>query len=111
MALQGLIAVIPGLVCIAFTKSSLGLYVGLTFLALGSAMVIPCMTALVSLLAPSNAQGRVLGIFRSLGALARVIGPLAASLLYWHYGSTVPYLLGALLLMIPFFLIKAIPNS
>ncbi|MEK6624868.1 MAG: MFS transporter, partial [Bdellovibrionota bacterium] len=111
MALQGLIAVIPGLVCIALMKSSLGLYVGLTFLAFGSAMVIPCMTALVSLLAPSNAQGRVLGIFRSLGALARVIGPLTASLIYWHYGSTVPYLLGALVLIIPFLLIKAIPNS
>ncbi|MBI2520940.1 MAG: ferrochelatase [Bdellovibrio sp.] len=111
MVLQGLLAVIPGLVCIAFTKSSLGLYFGLAFLALGSAMVIPCMTALVSLLAPPSAQGSVLGIFRSLGALARVVGPFIASLIYWHYGSTVPYLLGALVLVIPFWLVKAIPNS
>jgi len=111
MALQGLVSVIPGLICIAFTKSSFGLYVGLTFLAIGSAMVIPCMTALVSLLAPANAQGSVMGIFRSLGALARVIGPLMASLIYWHYGSTIPYLLGALLLIIPFLLVRAIPNS
>ncbi len=110
MAMQGLVAIIPGLVCIAYANSSWMLYLGLTFLGIGSSLIIPCITALVSLLAPGNAQGQVLGVFRSLGALARVVGPLLASVIYWHYGSTVPYLVGAAFILIPLMLVGMVPD-
>ena len=74
MALQGLVSIIPGLVIIAYAYSSWMLYLGLFFLAIGSSLVIPTMTSLVSLYTPSTEQGRSIGIFRSLGGLARVIG-------------------------------------
>src|SRR5690606_6324464 len=83
MALRGLMSIIPGLIIIAFTESYFVLYLGLFFLALGSAMVIPTLTSLVSLFTDQSEQGKVLGIFRSLGALGRVVGPVLASLLYW----------------------------
>ncbi|MDA9793117.1 ferrochelatase [Bacteriovoracaceae bacterium] len=108
MAIQGFLSVIPGLVIIGFCNSTLTLYLGLLFLAVGSAMAIPTLTSLISLHAPESEQGRALGIFRSLGSLGRVIGPISASLVYWKYGSTVPYLAGALSMLIPVLVLKMV---
>lgn len=73
-------------------------------------MVIPCLTSLVSLYTPSEYQGRSVGIFRSLGALARVIGPILASILYWKQGSSAPYFIGAVFLIIPLLMIARLPK-
>ncbi|MFZ4714826.1 MAG: ferrochelatase [Bacteriovoracaceae bacterium] len=110
MAKQGLMVIIPGLILIAFTQNSFMLYAGLGFLAIGSAMVIPCQTSAVSIYAPSEVQGHVIGVFRSLGSLARVIGPILASLIYWKLGGTYPYLLGAAFLLIPIWMITKLPE-
>ncbi len=110
MALQGLTLIAPGLVLIAFTKVAWMLYLGLFFLALGSAMVIPCMTTLVSLYSPKTMQGQSLGIFRSLGSLGRVIGPVYASLVYWRFGSIAAYISGALLVFLPVTILSRLPE-
>jgi MFS family permease len=110
MALRGLSLIAPGLVLIAFTKMPWMLYAGLFFLAVGSAMVIPCMTSLVSLYSPKNMQGQSLGIFRSLGSLGRVIGPVYASLIYWRYGSVVAYISGAFLVFLPVSILSRLPE-
>ncbi len=113
VALMGLICLIPGLVAIGFAESSLLLYVGLFFLATGSSMAIPCLTSLVSLYTPAEQQGHSIGIFRSLGALARVIGPIIASIIYWKYGSSSPYFLGSAFLILPIILVSLLkkPNE
>lgn len=110
MALIGLVLLMPGLVCIGAAESSWMLYFGLFFLSVGSAMVIPCLTSLVSLYTPAEQQGRSIGIFRSLGALARVIGPIAASLIYWSHGAASPYYLGAVFLVLPIALLFTLPK-
>jgi len=111
MAVQGMISIIPGLLLIAFSTSGLGLYFGLFFLAVGSAMAIPTLTSLVSLYTPSSEQGHSLGIFRSLGSLGRVFGPVLASLIYWKYGSAYPYVLGSICLIFPILIISKLPAS
>ena len=108
MSLQGMVLLIPGLIAIGMAQNGYILYLGLALLAIGSSMVIPCLTSLVSIYTPSEYQGRSIGIFRSLGALARVIGPILASITYWRYGSSVPYIAGALLLIIPFIMISSL---
>lgn len=110
MSFQGLIAIVPGLIILAFAKAGWMLYAGLFFLSLGSAMIIPCLTSLASFYSPSHMQGQALGIFRSLGALGRVIGPVYASLVYWKFGSVNAYLIGAVLIVIPAFLVKRLPE-
>jgi MFS family permease len=110
MAFQGLTLLIPGLLLIGFAKGSLLLYTGLFFLAMGSAMSIPTLTSLVSLYTPKDLQGKSLGIFRSLGSLGRVIGPLTASVIYWKYGATYPYVIGAIFLIIPIIMVKMLPE-
>lgn len=110
MALMGLVLLIPGLLLISMAYSSWPLYAGLFFLSVGSAMIVPCLTALVSLYTPSQQQGQSLGVFRSLGALGRVFGPILASMIYWRYGSSTPYLLGSAFLLIPILLVASLPR-
>lgn len=110
MSLYGLVSIIPGLLLIAWAHSSWMLYAGLIFLAIGSAMVIPCLTSLVSMYSPSNVQGQSIGIFRSLGALARVVGPVMASIIYWRSGAATPYFIGAIFLVIPILLVATLPQ-
>lgn len=109
MSMQGLISIIPGLLILAWANSGWLLYLGLFFLALGSAMIIPCLTSLVSFYTPSHMQGQSLGIFRSLGALGRVLGPIYASLIYWKFGSANAYFIGAALILAPLMLVKLLP--
>jgi ferrochelatase len=109
MAFHGLVAILPGLLILAFANLSWMLYAGLFFLAVGSAMIIPCLTSLVSFYTPEHMQGQGLGIFRSLGSLGRVLGPIYASLVYWKFGSVNAYLIGAALIIIPAVLVRLLP--
>jgi ferrochelatase len=109
MAMQGLVAIAPGLVLLAYAQSPLMLYTGLFFLSVGSAMSIPCLTSLVTFYSPEHMQGQSLGIFRSLGSLGRVIGPIYASLVFWRFGSMFAYLSGAVLVFLPAFIISKLP--
>jgi MFS family permease len=109
MAFQGLVAIVPGLILLAFAQSPVMLYSGLFFLSVGSAMTIPCLTSLVSFYSPEHMQGQSLGIFRSLGALGRVIGPIYASLVYWRFGSVTAYITGAILIFLPALIVRMLP--
>lgn len=111
VALMGLCFLAPGMILIGLAHSVFFLYAGLAFTAMGSAMIIPCLTALVSLYTPADSQGHSLGIFRSLGALARVLGPLFACLIYWRFGSHFPYFGGTLILVIPFLLLTRLNKT
>lgn len=48
-------------------------------LFIATAFAVSCMTSMAAAQAPEEARGAVLGTLRSLGALARGIGPLVAS--------------------------------
>ena len=79
-------------------------------MAVGSALIIPCLTALASAFTPADDQGRVLGVFRSLGALARGVGPLGACVLYWQFGSNISYVLLAIATLAPLALTTTLPK-
>ncbi len=110
MALMGMVSLIPGLLLIALAYSSPMLYAGLFFLAVGSSMIMPCLTTLVTFYTPSEEQGRSVGIFRSMGALARVLGPIFAAIIYYKDGSAAPYYIGAVFLIIPILMVMKLPE-
>jgi MFS family permease len=110
MALQGLIAIIPGLVLTGTATGTVWLYTGLFFVAAGSALATPCLTSLVSLLTPATDQGRILGIFRSMGALSRAVGPIVACVIYWRLGPVVAYIAGAAGMLVPISIAALIPK-
>lgn len=110
MARMGLAVLVPGLLIIAFAYKGILLYLGLFFLATGSSMAIPTLTSLVSFHTPADEQGHSLGIFRSLGSLGRVIGPILASLAYWKFGSVFPYVVGAVSMIFPILIVNKLPK-
>lgn len=71
------------------------------FLITATAFVVTCMTTLISKYGSFDQKGSVLGIFRSLGALARAIGPIVASVSFWGFGAQVTYIIGGFLLLYP----------
>jgi len=109
MAIIGLISLIPGLLLISAAYSSAMLYAGLFFLAVGSSMIVPCLTSLVTLYTPEVEQGRSVGIFRSMGALARVVGPILAAIVYYKYGAWAPYVFGSAFMLMPILMLTQLP--
>jgi hypothetical protein len=64
------------------------------------------MTTLTSKYGNFNQKGTILGIFRSLGALARAVGPVCASTLFWSIGASPTYIGGGVLLLVPTLLMQ-----
>ena len=105
----GLLLLVPGFFLIGAAHSGATLYSGVVLMAIGSALSMPSLSSLASRYAPSDRQGLALGTNRSLGSLARAVGPLASSLAYWKIGSGASYHLGALFLLWPILLAFGLP--
>ena len=91
----GLAVSAVGLMCIGYAPQPALLYIGLAALALGSGLVNPSSSGLISLYSDQAEQGRALGIFRSLGSLSRAITPVLAGAVFWVFGSTSVFVAGA----------------
>jgi DHA1 family tetracycline resistance protein-like MFS transporter len=70
------------------------LWVGSALTAVGTGLLTPSLSSYVSRQAAAQTQGTTLGVLQSMNALARVLGPLAAGLLYQRYGMRGPYAAG-----------------
>ena len=62
----------------------------LALLAIGSGLTRPPLFGLLSNLTPANEQGATIGVAQSAGALARILGPLFAVILYLRV-APLPY--------------------
>jgi MFS family permease len=104
LALGGLALIIPGMVVIgsnAVTANSILAYGGAMLVAAGAGFVMPSVTAMVSRAVPGSSQGRAMGQFRGLGALARVVGPLFCAGTYALIGPAAPFVAAAALALVP----------
>lgn len=99
-----------GLFVIGYAMQPWMLYVGVALLALGSGLVNPSTTGLISLYAGPQEQGRVLGIFRSLSALARAFTPMLAGIVFWRFGSRSVFVGGAVLSVLALALSASLPK-
>ena len=84
-----------GLVLIALAPTLGVLLLALALLAVGFGGTLPSVVSLLSRVAPADLQGSVLGVGQSVGAMARVFGPILAGVSFDHLGMGWPYLLGA----------------
>lgn len=109
VAMMGMIVMLPGYVVTGLATSSLVLYIGLFLLSVGSGFTMPAMSALVSRYVPADKQGMAQGTLRSLGSLSRASGPILGGLMYWKFGSEVPYLVGALATLWPILACRTLP--
>jgi DHA1 family tetracycline resistance protein-like MFS transporter len=82
---------------VAFTLPWLLAAIAIT--AIGNGLNTPSLSSLISRAASGAHQGGVLGVSQSMGALARVVGPLIGT---WtlSYGISVPFLIGGATMMV-----------
>lgn len=106
----GLVASVVGFVATGFAAAPWQLYLAVAVLVFGSGLVNPSTTGLISLYAGAAEQGRVLGIFRSLGALSRAVTPVLAGVVFWMCGSLVVFLAGAALVVGAALLSRQLPK-
>src|SRR5690606_4066880 len=81
----GFVLIAMGIVMVPFTPMEyLWTYssIGIIFISIGNGIVNPNLTTLVSKNVEAQNQGLILGIYQSLGALARIIGPVLGSIIY-----------------------------
>jgi MFS family permease len=83
----GLLATGAGLLVVGLGYHVWLMYAGLALVALGAGLVNPSTSGLISLYSSQDEQGRVLGIFRSLGSLSRAITPIVAGAVFSVFGS------------------------
>uniref|UniRef100_A0A3B3RX09 Major facilitator superfamily domain containing 10 n=1 Tax=Paramormyrops kingsleyae TaxID=1676925 RepID=A0A3B3RX09_9TELE len=76
---MAVLLLIPAFILIGLAWNMLMLYAGLLLYSFAAAVVVPCLTTLVSEHGSVSQKGTVMGILRSLGALARALGPVVAS--------------------------------
>ncbi|CAF3330793.1 unnamed protein product [Rotaria sp. Silwood1] len=101
----GILILIPSFILLGFAQTKLILWFGLIFFSIASSIVINVINSFASKYGLASEKGTVLGIFRSLQALARAIGPLIASFAYWSIGEQPTYVFGGLLLLCPVFIL------
>jgi MFS family permease len=100
-ALGGVTLIAAGFGLVAIARTTLPVYLGLALVSIGSGFSNVSFSSLISLYSRADEQGKVLGVFRSLGSLARALGPLVAGVIFWWYGSLFTYILCAALLLVP----------
>ncbi|XP_030374537.1 major facilitator superfamily domain-containing protein 10 [Scaptodrosophila lebanonensis] len=100
-AIFNLYLIVPAFILVGLAESSRLLYAGMILFAISTAFVVTCLTTLVSKYGNDDQKGSVLGIFRSLGALARALGPVVGSIAFWCVGSKITYIAGGILLIYP----------
>lgn len=103
---QGIMMIIPSFILIGVSWSPYVLYSGLILYAFCSGSVVPCLTTVVSKYGAPTQKGTILGIFRSLGALARAVGPMLSATVYWWVGPVACYCIGGCLFLFPLLILR-----
>lgn len=93
----GLVSTAAGLLVVGVGFHVWMMYAGLALTALGAGLVNPSTTGLISLYSRQEEQGRMLGIFRSLGSLSRAITPVVAGSVFALFGAESVFVGGAAL--------------
>ncbi|XP_060550821.1 major facilitator superfamily domain-containing protein 10 [Pantherophis guttatus] len=101
----------PGFLLIGWSTNIIILGAGLLFYSFAAAVVVPCLSTVVSSYGLDSQKGTVMGILRSLGALARALGPVASATVYWLAGAEVCFTIWASLFLLPFILLRCMPKQ
>lgn len=102
LVLNSILVMAAGLVLLPAAGTPWLLLPALSLLALGSGLHNPSSLGLLSLLTHAGEQGGVSGIYRSYGALARTLGPLAGPWLFQAVDIRSPFWAAGGLMLITF---------
>jgi MFS family permease len=94
----GILALIVGFATIPLTTSIPGLALAAAMIPVGTALLFPATTSLVSAQAPDGETGQVLGVQQAFGGVSRLVGPLWAGVVFQFVGIRAPFWLCAALM-------------
>ncbi|XP_030593849.1 major facilitator superfamily domain-containing protein 10 [Archocentrus centrarchus] len=98
---MAMVTLIPAFILIGLSWNITMLYAGLSLYSFAAAIVVPCLSTLVSDHGSASQKGTVMGILRSLGALARALGPVVSSSVYWIAGAQTCFLITSASFVVP----------
>lgn len=95
----GALSLVVGLACIPFPTHLAGLAVVVLFVPVGTALLFPATTALVSRRSPRWQTGQILGVQQAFGSVARMVGPMWSGVIFQRMGDGYPFWLAAVLML------------
>ena len=95
----GAFALVVGLVAIPLSLSIPVLAVAVLFVPVGTALLFPATTALVSRYAPQGETGQVMGVQQAFGGVSRLLGPIWAGWAFDGLGFRSPFWIAAGLML------------
>jgi MFS transporter, DHA1 family, tetracycline resistance protein len=111
LLLCGLSLIGLGLVVLPLARSVTALGLAVSGLALGMGLTQPSLNSLISRRAGREEQGEVMGVSQSVGSLSRVLGPIAAGLLFAALGRSAAFWWGAVLIVGALLLALKLPRG
>ncbi|KAL2305414.1 hypothetical protein Nmel_007400 [Mimus melanotis] len=108
---RAIMLLIPAFLLIGWAANVTMLSAGLLLYSFAAAIVIPCLSAVVSGYGTAGQKGRVMGILRSLGALARALGPILAAAVYWLAGAEICFTVCGAFFLVPLALLRSIKQQ
>lgn len=103
MVVLGLLSELLGYVLLAsvlLLHSPIPIVIGTIIFAFGDGLIGPSIGGLLANAADTQNQGQVQGGSQAVQALARILGPILGGVLYDQVGYAIPYLSGAVIVLI-----------
>ncbi|XP_044123838.1 major facilitator superfamily domain-containing protein 10 isoform X2 [Neovison vison] len=102
---RAILLLVPAFLLIGWGLTLPMLGLGLLLYSFAAAVVVPCLSSVVANYGSSGQKGTIMGTLRSLGALARAVGPMVAASVYWLAGAQVCFTVCSGLFLLPFLLL------
>lgn len=100
----GAVAVTAGLLTIPLAQSYLGLALTSMFMPIGTALLFPATTSLLSQRFEQAESGQAMGVQQAFGGVSRLVGPLWSTWVFAEIGMRAPfYIAGALMGLVCFY--------
>lgn len=102
VVLGGVAAYALGLVGLALASGTLAVLAALAVTAAGVGLFNPAYQTLVSMTTDDRDRGLVNGLTQGSSAMGRIIGPAISGSIYQGFGATMPFVVGAALMLLAF---------
>ncbi len=97
----GALCVALGLLTIPLATNLLTLYLVALFIPIGTSLLFPTTTSMVSKYAKKQETGQTLGVQQAFGGLSRLSGPIWATAVY-EFSNTAPFFITGVLMLLVF---------
>jgi len=87
----GIVSMVLGFICIPLTMTIPQLALASILIPVGTALLFPATTSLVSRQAPQGETGQTMGVQQAFGGISRLIGPLWAGVAFQYVGIRAPF--------------------